>query len=51
MHREEALGLHHRFESSHGAFSLSSGLVRVLGPVVQKPPTMMRNAGSFFAAA
>ena len=45
MHREEALGLPHRFESSHGAFSQARGLVRVLGPVVQQLPTMMRNAG------
>jgi hypothetical protein len=35
MHRQEALGLPHRFESSHGAFSQARGLVRVLGPVVQ----------------
>src|SRR5258706_3608321 len=40
-----ALGLPHRFESSHGAFSRARGLVRVLGPVVQQPSTMMRNAG------
>ena len=45
MHREEALGLPHRFESSHGAFSRTGGLVRVLSPVVQQPPTMMRDTG------
>ena len=43
MHREEAPGLPHRFESSHGAFSQARGLVRVLGPVVQQRLRMMRN--------
>ena len=40
----ERLGLPHRFESAYGPFSRARGFVRVLRPVVQLPPTMMRNA-------
>jgi hypothetical protein len=45
MHRQKALGLPHRLELAHCPFSQARRLVRVLGPVVQQPPTIMRNAG------
>jgi hypothetical protein len=48
MHRQKALGLPHRLESAYGPFSRTRGLVRVLRPVIQPPPTMMRNAGHEF---
>jgi hypothetical protein len=45
VHREEALSLPHRFESSHCSFSLASRLVRIFGSVVQAPRPMMSHVG------
>ena len=51
VHCQKVLCLARRFESTHGAFTLASQLMRDLGSVVQTLPLAVRTVGEEFSTS